>query len=71
MEKKVQICAEKFATRYDPHSNPVWGSSPTTALSKVGKYGTSLGTSLFSFAIEFYIDSKYRQNVVKIDIQNR
>ena len=28
MVKKVQMYAEKVAARYDPHSNPVWGSSP-------------------------------------------
>ena len=42
MVKKVQIYGEKVAARYDPpppHSNPVWGSPPPTALSKVGKYG--------------------------------
>ena len=37
MVKKVQMYAEKIAARYDPHSNPVWGSSPPTTLSKVGK----------------------------------
>ena len=26
--KKVQLYAEKVAARYDPHSNPVLGSSP-------------------------------------------
>ena len=26
MVKKVQMYAEKVAARYDPHSNPVWGS---------------------------------------------
>ena len=38
MVKKVQMYAKKVAMRYDPHSNPAWGSSPPTALSKVGKY---------------------------------
>ena len=30
---------EQVAARYDPHSNPEWGLSPPTSLSKVGKYG--------------------------------
>ena len=38
MVQKVQMYAEKIAARYVPHSNPVWGSSPPTTLSEVGKY---------------------------------
>ena len=38
MVKKVQMYAEKVATRYDPHSNSVWGVITPTVLSKVGKY---------------------------------
>ena len=53
MVKKVQMYAERFAARYDPHSNPVCvcvcvgggGSSPPTALSKVGKYDLMLISS--------------------------
>ena len=36
---------------YDPHNSPEWGSSPPTALSKVGKYDDVLNSKIIVYLL--------------------